>query len=106
MARPSSGLRSVPEGGGLPRRGLYVIYAPPPSHLSATEVTRPRLEAAPAQHGTVLAIGATDPSTRKAAGVLLEPARNAAAHLLCESVIDTGLLMVRTAAPVLEVCSR
>ena len=55
--------------------------------MSATEATRPRVEAALAQHGTVLVIGTTDPSTGKADGVLLELARDAAAHLLCESVV-------------------
>lgn len=54
-AWPDPGPLSAPSlrGEGLPRRGLYVIYAPP-SYVSATEATLPCVEAALAQHGTVL----------------------------------------------------
>jgi probable selenium-dependent hydroxylase accessory protein YqeC len=43
-----------------------------PAHVEAAEATRSRVEAALGQHGTVLVIGATDPSTGKADGVSLE----------------------------------
>jgi probable selenium-dependent hydroxylase accessory protein YqeC len=42
-----------------------------PAHIAAAEVTRDRIEAALTLHGTVLVIGATDPSTGKADGVSL-----------------------------------
>ena len=43
-----------------------------PAHVAAAEATRARVEAALSRHGTVLVIGATDPSTGKADGVSLE----------------------------------
>ena len=43
-----------------------------PAHVAAAEATRGRIDAALAQHRTVLVIGATDPSTGKADGVSLD----------------------------------
>ena len=43
-----------------------------PAHVEAPEATPERLERVLAQHGSVLVIGATDPSTGKADGVSLE----------------------------------